>query len=418
MLNVRKWLQLCVVVLILMAGSSFAAGQSPSPDVQAKKGKKQVPVVHSSVFREIDSQSDLVEQLESKFQACLKMRAKIENEAASIQPKKRILDACRGAFSVDAVAQDFAQSAPPPFQLKVAKYYQCLVVVTGNYSLCDFLKLRVAKKLSKETSFNPYTLEESCRSESAEALLSKALITDSANAKKSCEDECRMMPAGYRKSDPGDEFCKKACFVLVDNRHTPGDVCAKRSQALEGMPAFEKFEMMQDCRSPINYGLQGACSSVVVGPGDEINDNIFWVSCMSFGAFRKAYQAQDITLCGDYPLCRAMMGDGASCHSFVGEIKDAYCGQAGFNSWPLEARYSPAEVKLAERDAELGAKLSQLDGTCGQILTETGTALNKLPPSLNRIPLGTPGIDQRRARHKALKDRFDDLTEMLNRRGK
>lgn len=230
--------------------------------------------------------------------------------------------ACRKSFSIVGTLRELHDRVTAGTMLQDMRYqmlgfhslcyYQCIAYASNDRSLCsplNFLKI---------TTNNPRgdghfdRGDYACRDHIDDVVVTKALLTRSPETAALCFDQLTK-----RGLDAGQ--ARQVCAIIVDDFKDPAKLCSSvRALHLN-------FRLVGEDRKcePLFRGLNGDTEGCKLLPPTSHS----YERCFEYAAFVKAYAAQDITLCGDHPLCRVMMGGGAAnCADYVDHMTMMVCG--------------------------------------------------------------------------------------------
>lgn len=205
--------------------------------------------------------------------------------------------ACRGSFAMDLGDKDLVRFFWTDSNDEVqTQYWACLALAKKDASVCDELK---------RAGFNNVARE--CRLTSAVLALVRAFASGDSQAGALCLDAEASLGQDIVSSP-------RACAALARGRD-PAELCP--AQAFQ-----ERYFRKPECVMALGLsGRREACSVFEpIWHGWERR------ACLDYAAYAKARAARDPGLCGEGPLCHALMAERASgCEAIAAMIRERFC---------------------------------------------------------------------------------------------
>jgi hypothetical protein len=262
---------------------------------------------------------------------------------------------CRRDFTMDSAIEGVAKQAkagllPQDMRYQMIGfhslcYYQCRAYAARDAGRCaplNFFKID-SDKGSGDGHMDKG--DAACRDHIDDIVVTKAFITRDPALERLCNKNLteRGVEAGT---------AARVCRAIVEDRDDPPKLCREVREArmkLRLVGADKKCE-------PLYKGINGDEEACLDLPPESHT----YERCFEFAAFHKAWKARDISLCGDHPLCRVMMGGGEdNCAQYSEHMVTMLCGgddKRGTLKSRLSARRRDiqAELDAAERALPAG----------------------------------------------------------------
>lgn len=215
------------------------------------------------------------------------------------------------------------------------RYYTCRALAEQDQGACAALE--PINDLAQ-----PHPRLE-CERYSRELLFARSLILRSPDVRSRC-----MAALTHPEDDefkPADR--PRACELTIAGYRQPQRTCDR----LE--PIFLKKHQTPKCVAWMS-GLAGNRQGCMAMPPIDVRER-----CLAYADFQAARAAGDAARCGKEPLCRVLMGEGASaCQAYADLIQANACR-------PLRRQWAGDKVKIAGLIAKARALLSRAAGASG-----------------------------------------------------
>jgi len=249
--------------------------------------------------------------------------------AASSSP-----EACApsGKLSVDEVVSgSHGKTGSSPNENDVVFYYACQALVSGHRGPCDHLKSLIGggdeSEKCPECPAKFWSPSRICLDVYRDMSRTRS---DAEAALPATKARC----VEFLRENPDDEFMQftdnqAACDIILRYVGQPD----KRTPLLVPLSAVklstaQVAEAIRDEKHLLGNATEKECRALP----DHRRQR-----CLSAVAFRKAYAHKDVKLCGELPLCRALMGAGPeSCDVYAKRIRENACAPAGGAGAPTQ----------------------------------------------------------------------------------
>lgn len=260
---------------------------------------------------------------------------------ASLSPERRKLEEkgrkavaiCQAGFAMNYHDKELASflRRDGNDELQV-RYQSCLALARKSPAACEELKRAGFEHTARECRIGYETL-----------VLVRALATGDPKASSLCLAAANS-PGEKAVSSPG------ACAELLGRR----DLAQLCPESAFAQSDFRKFECILALALS---GKAGACERF-----DPITQGWEQRGCRNYAAYSRALAAGDAGLCGELPICRALMGEGASsCQIIAEQVRDKYCRRLAAPVGPAPRASTSPMTAAGERELqERKARLSEL----------------------------------------------------------
>ena len=280
---------------VLLFFSIFASAQNPSSKA-----------LGGYVDNLLVQQAAVIDSLEKSVGELLKANKQLtppELKRSESQHQADLLRKIQIMFLQASLPSDNANSSSVE---SAESYFRCMALVGGNPGICGNLKRNDTDRWEVQCEMDYYD----ARTSMGRISQNRGMMT------QACEQRNLLVKEQDKSFD--DRKLKQVCAAFFEGGKDPDALCSKLAPFLKG---GGDRDFLPECirKMPILMGI-GNCADIPRADSHKRN------MCLENAAFRKAYAANNIALCGDSPICVVMMGGAAaSCQIFAEKALESSC---------------------------------------------------------------------------------------------